>query len=223
VVTAALARTVTLPEEMGGGTHEVRPPLFGEAATLLAFLGPEADEADRALAEPMLRAWLTEPVFEAARVRPEIVEQLLYAGVRIEAAASAKPAPGQDQQPGESQKARLDTVLARYCAGYGADPWMVWERVPFGFVLEMSSELEAVRAADMLDAIRAASVPHLKPGAQRKELSRLLRQALGRRPLPKPAPTGPSPEAAPNPAADKAASDALAAEVLKHYGKPAER
>lgn len=145
-----------------GERWEVRPPVVREAIEVLAALekmrGGE-DKWSHYLMLTILPRWFPSEfltVFDRLSdgKQVECLSHLLYTGV-VRKKSKRK---SRGQPPG------WDDLLGTYALAYNADPWQVYNEVPFPFFLNMVQRADRQLARHTLARLELMDLPHMAKG-----------------------------------------------------------
>ena len=163
LASAALPRTVKLDDEV----YEVRAPVTREAIEVIEVLAsPDGGElASEYLRDKLLRRWFPSDFHAAFVAAPLYVQAVTLHHLLFHGAEQADGGDGKgDSERDSGPEIGWTDMLGLYCTAYRADPWTVYDQVPFPFFLTMVALADQHLARDALRAAEVAIVPHAKSG-----------------------------------------------------------
>ena len=168
----------------GNVRYEVRPPTVREAIEVLYAMDGIRQGEEEHLSLLMLTiipGWFPEPfipVFDDMEVvkQVETLRHLLYTGV-VPQKRPEKAEGDEEGDPSPPEPPKWDDLLGSYCMVYSADPWQVYNEVPFPFFMNMVNRSARQLARSALSQVDLFQLPHMTKNARKSTMNRLNQQA----------------------------------------------
>ena len=175
---AAAARTRIVTVD--GVRHEIRPPTVREAVETLHAIERMNEEEDGLLylLLTVLPGWFPAdfvPVFDDMDLAAQLkcLTHLMYQGI----VRPKKRGEGDGDEEGDRKPAEWDDVVGTYCMTYHADPWYVYNEVPFPYFMTMVLRADRQLARHTLAHLELHDLPHVGKG--RKNIILKLQRRAG--------------------------------------------